>query len=41
MLPRDRMVYGSSSGETMAPHVVVDAREHSLIELFKTHAEGY
>ena len=25
----------------MAPRVVVDAREHSLIELFKTHAEGY
>ena len=25
----------------MAPRVVVDAREHSLIELSKTHAEGY
>ncbi len=25
----------------MTPRVVVDAREHSLIELFKTHAEGY
>ena len=43
MLPHDRMVYGPSSGGTASPmaRVVVDNREHGLIELFKAHADGY